>query len=99
MKRKAHSSHTFPEIIYHRFKKNAQLIFLFFGLLTNTIVTALLILGGAAVVNSLTEINIYVAAFLVPSMSYYIYIFRASKGDILRRAFKLGVHFCCHIQM
>jgi len=49
MKRKAPSSHTFPEFIYHRFKKNAHLIFLLFG----PIVTAMLILGGAAVVSSL----------------------------------------------
>lgn len=53
MKRKAPSSPTFPEIIYHRFKKKAHLIFLLFGLMTNTIVTAMLILGGAAVVSSL----------------------------------------------
>lgn len=66
MKRKAPSSHTFPEIIYHRFRRNAHVIFLCFGLLTNTIVTAMLILGGAAVLSCLTGINIYVAAFLMP---------------------------------
>jgi len=74
MKGKAPSSHTFPEIIYHRFKKNAHIIFLLFGLMTNTIVTAMLILGGAAVVSSLTGINIYVAAFLMP-IGVIIYTF------------------------
>jgi Na+/proline symporter len=74
LKRRAPSSHTFPEIINHRFKKNAHIVFLSFGLMTNTIVTAMLILGGAAVINSLTRINIYVAAFLMP-VGVIIYTF------------------------
>ncbi|HKU50333.1 MAG TPA: sodium/solute symporter [Nitrososphaera sp.] len=66
LKKKAPTSHTFPEIIYARFGKHAHKIFLSFALMTNTIVTAMLVLGGAAVVNSLTGVNIYVAAFLIP---------------------------------
>jgi SSS family transporter len=66
LKRKAPSSHTFPEIIHARFGNGAHKVFLFFALMTNTIVTAMLVLGGAAVLNSLTGINIYVAAFLIP---------------------------------
>jgi urea-proton symporter len=66
IKRKAPSCHTFPEIIHARFGKGAHKVFLFFALMTNTIVTAMLVLGGAAVVNSLTGINIYIAAFLIP---------------------------------
>jgi Na+/proline symporter len=74
MKRKAPSSHTFPEVIYHRIKKNVHVTSLFFGLMTNTIVTAMLILGGAAVVSSLTGINNYVAAFPMP-VGVIIYMF------------------------
>src|SRR5918911_1343192 len=74
VKRKAPSSHTFPEIIYARFGKNSHKVFLFFALLTNTIVTAMLVLGGAAVVSSLTGINIHVAAFLIP-VGVIIYTF------------------------
>jgi urea-proton symporter len=74
LKRKAPSSHTFPEMIYARFGKNSHKIFLFFALMTNTIVTAMLVLGGAAVVNSLTGVNIYVAAFLIP-VGVIIYTF------------------------
>ncbi len=66
VKRKAPSSHTFPEVIYVRFGKNSYRVFLFFALMTNTIVTAMLVLDGAAVVNSLTGINIHIAAFLIP---------------------------------
>lgn len=66
LKRKSPSSHTFPEIIRARFGSTSHKVFLFFALMTNTIVTAMLVLGGAAVVNSLTGINIDVAVFLIP---------------------------------
>ena len=74
LKRKAPTSHTFPEIIYARFGKHSHKIFLTFALMTNTIVTAMLVLGGAAVVNSLTGVNIYIAAFLIP-VGVIIYTF------------------------
>lgn len=74
LKRKAPSSHTFPEIIYARFGKHAHKVFLFFALMTNTIVTAMLVLGGAAAVSSLTGVNISVAAFLIP-VGVIIYTF------------------------
>src|ERR671925_1898637 len=74
LKRKAPSSHTFPEMIFARFGKHSHKVFLFFALMTNTIVTAMLVLGGAAVVNSLTGIDIYVAAFLIP-VGVIIYTF------------------------
>jgi SSS family transporter len=74
LKRKSPSSHTFPEMIYARFGKHSHKVFLFFALMTNTIVTAMLVLGGAAVVNSLTGVDIYVAAFLIP-VGVIIYTF------------------------
>jgi Na+/proline symporter len=74
LKRKSPSSHTFPEMIYTRFGKRSHKVFLFFALMTNTIVTAMLVLGGAAVLNSLTGVNIYVAAFLIP-VGVIIYTF------------------------
>lgn len=66
LKRKAPMTHTFPEMLYARFGRHPHKVFLFFGLMTNTIVTAMLVLGGAAVVNSLTGVDITVAAFLIP---------------------------------
>jgi Na+/proline symporter len=42
--------------------------------MTNTIVNAMLVLGGAAVLNSLTGVIIYVAAFLIP-VGVIIYTF------------------------
>jgi SSS family transporter len=74
LKRKAPTSHTFPEVIYARFGRHAHKVFLSFALMTNTIVTAMLVLGGAAVVNALTGVNIYVAAFLIP-VGVIIYTF------------------------
>jgi SSS family transporter len=74
LKRKVPMSHTFPEVIYARFGRHAHKVFLSFALMTNTIVTAMLVLGGAAVVNSLTGVNIYVAAFLIP-VGVIIYTF------------------------
>lgn len=41
-------------------------MFLAFCFLTNVIVTAMLLLGGSAVVNALTGVNIYAASFLIP---------------------------------
>ncbi len=66
LKRKAPMTHTFPEMIYVRYGKHSHKVFLFFALMTNTIVTAMLVLGGAAVVNSLTGVDITLAAFLLP---------------------------------
>ncbi len=82
LKRRAPSSHTFPEIIYHRFKKNAHIVFLSFGLMTNTIVTAMLILGGASC-NKFTHRNQHLCCG-VPhaSRGYYIHVFRWFKSNI-----------------
>lgn len=74
LKRKSPSSHTFPEMTYTRLGKRSHKVFLFFALMTNTIVTAMLVLGGVAVLNSLTGVNIYVAAFLIP-VGVIIYTF------------------------
>ncbi|MHB8602155.1 MAG: sodium:solute symporter family transporter [Nitrosotalea sp.] len=74
LKRKSATAHTFPEIINARFGSTSHKIFLFFGFLTNSIITAMLVIGGAAVLNSLTGINIYVAAFLIP-VGVVIYTF------------------------
>ncbi|MHA7646793.1 sodium:solute symporter family transporter [Nitrosopumilus sp. S4] len=66
LKRKAPMTHTFPEMIYVRYGKHSHKVFLFFALMTNTIVTAMLVLGGAAVISSLTGVDITLAAFLIP---------------------------------
>jgi urea-proton symporter len=95
LKRKAPSSHTFPEIINARFGGSAHRVFLFFALMTNTIVTAMLVLGGAAVIQSLTGVNIYVASFLIP-IGVIVYTFFGGLkatffAEYLNAAFIFGV--------
>ncbi|GMQ03932.1 hypothetical protein CsSME_00049537 [Camellia sinensis var. sinensis] len=66
IKRKAPYAHTVCEIVKARWGTAAHLVFLTFCFLTNIIVTAMLLLGGSAVVNALTGVNIYAASFLIP---------------------------------
>ncbi|KAK8963295.1 Urea-proton symporter DUR3 [Platanthera guangdongensis] len=66
IKRKAPNAHTVCEIVKARWGTAAHIVFLVFCLMTNIIVTAMLLLGGSAVVNVLTGVNIYVASFLIP---------------------------------
>lgn len=66
IKRKAPTTHTCLEIVKARWGTTAHMVFLVFCLLTNIIVTSMLILGGASVVTALTGVNIYAGAFLIP---------------------------------
>lgn len=62
----APSAHTMCEIVRARWGKTAHLTFLFFGFCANIIVTAMLLLGGAATVEALTGVNYELASFLIP---------------------------------
>ncbi|XP_057786662.1 urea-proton symporter DUR3 [Salvia miltiorrhiza] len=66
IKRKAPHAHTVCEIVKARWGTAAHMVFLTFCFMTNIIVTAMLLLGGSAVVNALTGVNIYAASFLIP---------------------------------
>ncbi|KAL6642364.1 hypothetical protein ACP70R_020545 [Stipagrostis hirtigluma subsp. patula] len=66
VKRKAPNAHTVCEIVRARWGAAAHAVFLAFCLATNVIVTAMLLLGGSAVVNAFTGINLYAASFLIP---------------------------------
>lgn len=66
IKRKAPNCHTVCEIILARWGKTAHIVFLVFCFLTNIIVTAMLLLGGSAVVYALTGMSVYVSSFLIP---------------------------------
>ncbi|GLC42948.1 hypothetical protein PLESTB_000288800 [Pleodorina starrii] len=67
IKRKAPTIHTFLEIIRCRWGTTAHVIFTVYGFLTNLIVTAMLILGGAAVMEALTSVSVYASSFLIPA--------------------------------
>ncbi|URD96286.1 Sodium:solute symporter family [Musa troglodytarum] len=66
IKRKAPRAHTVCEIVRARWGTAAHVVFLVFCFMTNIIVSAMLLLGGSAVVNALTGVNIYAASFLIP---------------------------------
>lgn len=66
LKLNAPHAHTWLEIVSARWGKTAHLVFMFFGLATNIIVSSMLILGGSATVSSLTGMNTLAACFLIP---------------------------------
>jgi len=66
VKRKCPSIHTICEVILARWGTVAHLTIMCFVIATQLIVTGMLILGGAAVVNALSGMDIYAASFLIP---------------------------------
>jgi len=93
LKRKSPMSHTFPEMINARFGKSSHKVFLSFAFLTNVIVTAMLVLGGAAVVNALTGIDVYIAAFLIPISVIAYTLFGGLKATFLAEYFNTAFIF------
>ena len=93
LKRKAPMTHTFPEMLYVRYGRHSHKVFLFFALLTNTIVTAMLVLGGAAVVNSLTGVDITLAAFLLPVGIIIYTVFGGLKATFFAEYLNAGFIF------
>ena len=77
LKKVAPSAHTICEIVKARWGKDAHLTFLFFCLLTNIIVTSMLLLGGAATVEALTGMDYRLASFLIP---WGVILYTASGG-------------------
>ena len=80
VKRKCPAIHTMLEIVLCRWGSTAHLTFLFFGLMTCLIVTAMLILGGAATINALTGMNVYAANFAIPVPVMFYTAFGGLKG-------------------
>jgi len=66
IKKVAPSAHTFCEIVNARWGRTAHKTFLFFGFCANTIVTSMLLLGGAATTEALTGMDYRLASFLMP---------------------------------
>ena len=76
LKRKAPNAHTFLEVIKARYGINTHLVYIIFGLVTNILVTAMLLTGGSAVVTSLTGMPTAAACFLLPvGVVMYTYAF------------------------
>ncbi|KAF8622309.1 hypothetical protein AX15_007118 [Amanita polypyramis BW_CC] len=66
LKLNAPYAHTWLEIVGVRWGRVAHIVFMFFGFSTNIIVSAMLVLGGSAIVTNLTGMNTIAAVFLIP---------------------------------
>ncbi|KAI9490942.1 Sodium:solute symporter family-domain-containing protein [Zychaea mexicana] len=66
LKRRAPNSHTCLEVVRARYGRSTHFVYLVFALITNIIVTAMLLLGGSAVVSYLTGMHVIAACFLLP---------------------------------
>jgi urea-proton symporter len=77
LKKVAPTAHTVCEIVNARWGRVAHKTFLFFCFAANIIVTAMLLLGGAATVEALTGVDYRLAAFLIP---WGVILYTASGG-------------------
>jgi SSS family transporter len=66
LKRRAPNAHTFLEVIRARYGTTVHVVFIVFCLMTNILVTAMLLTGGSAVMTSLTGVPTAAACFLLP---------------------------------
>lgn len=62
----AAGAHAFPEIILSPHAPVAPVTYLFFGLATNMLIGACLVLGGSQIVAAITGVDVYGACFLIP---------------------------------
>ena len=83
MKRRAPNAHTFLEVIRARYGVYTHIVFTVFGLMTNVLVTAMLLTGGSAVVTSLTGMSTAAACFLLPVGVVLYTIFGGIKATFL----------------
>ncbi|KAF9519210.1 hypothetical protein BS47DRAFT_1370822 [Hydnum rufescens UP504] len=75
IKMNAPQAHTWLEIVNARWGRTSHLVFMFFGLATNIIVSSMLALGGAATVTALTGMSTVAACFLIPlGVSIYVIV-------------------------
>ena len=93
LKRRAPMTHTFTEVLHVRYGRHGHKVFLFFALMTNTVVTAMLVLGGAAVVNALTGVDITLAAFLIPAGIIAYTVFGGLKATFFAEYLNAGFIF------
>ncbi|RYC64016.1 hypothetical protein CHU98_g2206 [Xylaria longipes] len=66
LKRRAPNAHTFLEVIKARYGTLPHLVFMLFGLVTNILVSLMLVVGGAATVSALTGMHTIAAIYLLP---------------------------------
>ncbi|KAG8630355.1 hypothetical protein KVT40_001974 [Elsinoe batatas] len=83
LKRRAPNAHTFLEVIRARYGPVTHGVFMVFALMTNILVTAMLLAGGSAVTNSLTGVPTAAACFLLPVGVVLYTVFGGIKATFL----------------
>ncbi|KAF7192697.1 putative urea active transporter 1 [Pseudocercospora fuligena] len=83
LKRKAPNAHTFLEAIRARYGGATHAVYIVFGLMTNILVTAMLLTGGSAVATSLSGVPTAAACFLLPVGVVMYTIFGGIKATFL----------------
>ncbi|KAJ9155241.1 Urea transporter [Pleurostoma richardsiae] len=66
LKRRSPNGHTFLEVIKARYGTFTHITFMVFGLITNILVSLMLIVGGSATINALTGMHTIAAIYLLP---------------------------------
>ena len=69
VKRRAPNAHTFLELVKVRWGTTAHLVFMFFGLSANLIVSSMLLLGGCAVFRAVAGIPVAASSFIIPGLT------------------------------
>lgn len=62
----APNAHTYLEIVKARYGKTTHIVFCVWGLITNVLVTAMLVAGGSGVLSDLTGMHVVAACMLLP---------------------------------
>lgn len=83
LKRRAPNAHTFLEVVRARYGSVTHGVYIVFGLMTNVLVTAMLLTGGSAVASSLCGIPTAAACFLLPIGVVLYTIFGGIKATFL----------------
>ncbi|EGV61906.1 urea active transporter [Yamadazyma tenuis] len=65
-KERAPGAHTYLEIVKARYGKTTHLVYCTWGIITNILVTAMLLAGGSGVVSDLTGMDVSAACLLIP---------------------------------
>uniref|UniRef100_A0A0G4FGI3 Urea-proton symporter DUR3 n=1 Tax=Chromera velia CCMP2878 TaxID=1169474 RepID=A0A0G4FGI3_9ALVE len=76
VKRRCSNMHTFLEIIRVRWGSFAHIVFICFALCTNILVTGMLMLGGAEVIEDLTGVPVTWSSLILPFSSCLVYTLR-----------------------
>ncbi|CAF0977564.1 unnamed protein product [Rotaria sp. Silwood1] len=83
LKRRAPFAHTFLEVVHARYGPMVHIVFIVFCICTNILVTAMLLTGGSAVVQSLSGMHIAAACFLLPLGTIVYTMFGGIKATFL----------------